>query len=126
MPLLTDALASLQCEIVAEYADGDDWIVVGQVDDLHIPPITARLLLFAGAYEHMLPRTRGGSERGVASPGVGQPGLRPRSSMSSRTTQDQEMTRAAALPQADASSLVDAEELEARVKEMYGQIAREE
>src|SRR5258706_14469837 len=30
------------------------------------------------------------------------------------------------LPQADASSLVDAEELEARVKEMYGQVAREE
>ena len=46
--------------------------------------------------------------------------------MSSRATQDQGMTRAEALPQADASSLVDAEELEARVKEMYGQVAREE
>jgi SAM-dependent methyltransferase len=30
------------------------------------------------------------------------------------------------LPQADASGLVDADELEARVKEMYGQVAREE
>jgi SAM-dependent methyltransferase len=36
------------------------------------------------------------------------------------------LTRADALPQADASSLVDATELEARVKEMYGQVAREE
>jgi arsenite methyltransferase len=47
--------------------------------------------------------------------------------MTSRTTaQDQEMARAEALPQADASSLVDAGELEAKVKEMYGQVAREE
>jgi arsenite methyltransferase len=47
--------------------------------------------------------------------------------MSSRTTaQNEEMTRAESLPQADASSLVDAEELEAKVKEMYGQVAREE
>jgi arsenite methyltransferase len=37
-----------------------------------------------------------------------------------------EMAQAAALPQADASSLIDAEELEAKVKEMYGQVAREE
>jgi ubiquinone/menaquinone biosynthesis C-methylase UbiE len=36
------------------------------------------------------------------------------------------MTRAELLPQADASLLVDAWELEARVKEMYGQVAREE
>jgi ubiquinone/menaquinone biosynthesis C-methylase UbiE len=38
----------------------------------------------------------------------------------------EEMARAAALPQADASSLVDAGELEAKVKEMYGHVAREE
>jgi arsenite methyltransferase len=37
-----------------------------------------------------------------------------------------ESTRAEALPQADASSLVDAERLEAEVKEMYRQVAREE
>jgi arsenite methyltransferase len=47
--------------------------------------------------------------------------------MSSRTAaQDAEMARAEALPQADASSLVDAGELEAKVREMYGQVAREE
>jgi SAM-dependent methyltransferase len=46
--------------------------------------------------------------------------------MSSRITQDEEMTRAELLPQADASLLVDAWELEARVQEMYGQVAREE
>jgi arsenite methyltransferase len=37
-----------------------------------------------------------------------------------------EMAQAAALPQADASSLIDADQLEAKVKEMYGQVAREE
>jgi arsenite methyltransferase len=37
-----------------------------------------------------------------------------------------EMTHAATLPQADASSLVDADELEAKVREMYGQVARED
>ncbi len=42
------------------------------------------------------------------------------------TAQNDEMARAAALPQADASTLVDAGELEAKVKEMYGQVAREE
>ena len=36
------------------------------------------------------------------------------------------MIRAEALPQADASSLVDAGELEAKVKAMYGHVAREE
>jgi arsenite methyltransferase len=47
--------------------------------------------------------------------------------MTSRSTaQDPEMARAGTLPQADASSLVDAEELESKVKEMYGQVAREE
>jgi arsenite methyltransferase len=44
---------------------------------------------------------------------------------SKTTAQHQEMA-AEALPQADASSLVDAGELEAKVKEMYGQVAREE
>ena len=46
VPLLTDALASLECEIVAEHPAGDHWIVVGRVDDLRISPHqrTARLL----------------------------------------------------------------------------------
>jgi 3-hydroxy-9,10-secoandrosta-1,3,5(10)-triene-9,17-dione monooxygenase reductase component len=34
IPLLTDALASLECEIVAEHPAGDHWIVVGRVDNL--------------------------------------------------------------------------------------------
>jgi arsenite methyltransferase len=46
--------------------------------------------------------------------------------MSSRTDADTEMFRAESLPQADASSLVDADELEAKVKDMYGRVAREE
>ena len=46
--------------------------------------------------------------------------------MNPRTTPDDEMVQAEALPQADASSLVDAEQLEAEVKEMYRHVAREE
>jgi arsenite methyltransferase len=46
--------------------------------------------------------------------------------MSSRSTPQEEMARAETLPQADASALVDAGELAAKVKEMYGQVAREE
>src|SRR2546421_6603987 len=47
--------------------------------------------------------------------------------MSSRTTgAKDEMSQAEALPQLDASSLVDAERLEAEVKDMYRQVAREE
>jgi flavin reductase (DIM6/NTAB) family NADH-FMN oxidoreductase RutF len=47
--LLTDALATLECEIVAEHPAGDHWIVVGRVDDLRIPPIEDPLIFFAGA-----------------------------------------------------------------------------
>ncbi len=36
VPLLTDALATIECEIVAEHPTGDHWIVVGQVDVLQI------------------------------------------------------------------------------------------
>jgi SAM-dependent methyltransferase len=39
---------------------------------------------------------------------------------------DEEMAQAEALPQADASSLVDSEQLESEVKEMYRHVAREE
>jgi len=42
------------------------------------------------------------------------------------TPPDDEMVQAESLPQADASSLVDAERLEAEVKEMYRHVAREE
>ncbi len=50
VPLLTDALASLECEIVAEHPAGDHWIVVGLVDDLHIAAIKEPHLFFAGAF----------------------------------------------------------------------------
>ena len=42
------------------------------------------------------------------------------------TTPQEEMQQAEALPQLDASSLVDAERLEAEVKDMYRHVAREE
>jgi 3-hydroxy-9,10-secoandrosta-1,3,5(10)-triene-9,17-dione monooxygenase reductase component len=50
VPLLTDALATLECEIVAEHPTGDHWIVVGRIDALHIPPIKDPLIFFAGAF----------------------------------------------------------------------------
>jgi 3-hydroxy-9,10-secoandrosta-1,3,5(10)-triene-9,17-dione monooxygenase reductase component len=50
VPLLTDALASLECEIVAEHPTGDHWIVVARVDDLHLSSITDPLVFFAGAF----------------------------------------------------------------------------
>ncbi len=49
-PMLTDALASLECRIVAEYPTGDHWIVVGRVDNLHTLPIKDPLVFFAGAF----------------------------------------------------------------------------
>lgn len=58
VPLLTDALASLECQIVAEYPAGDHSIVVGQVDDLRIPPITDPLVFFAGAFGDLQQRSQ--------------------------------------------------------------------
>jgi flavin reductase (DIM6/NTAB) family NADH-FMN oxidoreductase RutF len=50
VPLLTDALASLECEIVAEHPTGDHWIVVGQVHKLCVSPSADPLAFFAGAF----------------------------------------------------------------------------
>jgi 3-hydroxy-9,10-secoandrosta-1,3,5(10)-triene-9,17-dione monooxygenase reductase component len=50
VPLVTDALASLECEIVAEHPAGDHWIVVGRVDEVRISPSTDPLVFFAGAF----------------------------------------------------------------------------
>jgi 3-hydroxy-9,10-secoandrosta-1,3,5(10)-triene-9,17-dione monooxygenase reductase component len=50
VPLLSDAIASLECQIVAEHRAGDHWIVVGHVDDLHFSPNDDPLVLFAGAF----------------------------------------------------------------------------
>jgi 3-hydroxy-9,10-secoandrosta-1,3,5(10)-triene-9,17-dione monooxygenase reductase component len=38
-PLITDALAILECQIVAEHPAGDHWIIVGRVDHLRAAPI---------------------------------------------------------------------------------------
>ena len=46
--------------------------------------------------------------------------------MPAPTTPEEEMALAENLPQADASSLVDRQELEAQVQEMYRQVARGE
>jgi flavin reductase (DIM6/NTAB) family NADH-FMN oxidoreductase RutF len=50
VPLLADALASLECETVAEHLAGDHWIVVGRVDDLRVRTIDEPLVFFAGSY----------------------------------------------------------------------------
>ena len=57
VPLLTDALATLECEIVAEHPTGDHWIVVARVDDLRIPPIKDPLIFFGGAFHALKQRT---------------------------------------------------------------------
>ena len=49
-PLVTDALATLECEIVAEHPAGDHWIVVGRVDHLRTTLIKDPLIFFAGEY----------------------------------------------------------------------------
>jgi 3-hydroxy-9,10-secoandrosta-1,3,5(10)-triene-9,17-dione monooxygenase reductase component len=50
VPLVTDALASFECEIVAEHPAGDHWIVVGQVENLRITSVEHPLIFFAGAF----------------------------------------------------------------------------
>ena len=49
-PLLTDALAALECDTVAEHAAGDHWIVVGQVESIRISPVDDPLVFFVGAF----------------------------------------------------------------------------
>ena len=49
-PLLKDALATLECRIVAEHPAGDHWIVIGQVDAWRVPRIAEPLVFFAGAF----------------------------------------------------------------------------
>jgi flavin reductase (DIM6/NTAB) family NADH-FMN oxidoreductase RutF len=50
VPLLTDALATLECETVAEHRAGDHWIVVGRVSHTHTSPLKDPLVFFAGAF----------------------------------------------------------------------------
>jgi flavin reductase (DIM6/NTAB) family NADH-FMN oxidoreductase RutF len=49
-PLVTGALATLECEIVAEHAAGDHWIVVGLVDGLRTRSVGPPLVFFAGGF----------------------------------------------------------------------------
>jgi flavin reductase (DIM6/NTAB) family NADH-FMN oxidoreductase RutF len=69
-PLLTDALASFECEIVAEHPAGDHWIVVGRVTDVLVAPVEEPLVFFAGAFGTARPRRR---PRGVAASGASTP-----------------------------------------------------
>jgi flavin reductase (DIM6/NTAB) family NADH-FMN oxidoreductase RutF len=49
-PLIADALATLECEIVAEHSAGDHWIVVGRVDHASVTPAGEPLVFFSGAF----------------------------------------------------------------------------
>ncbi|HET7048007.1 MAG TPA: flavin reductase family protein [Solirubrobacteraceae bacterium] len=50
VPLLAGALAALECEIVAEHAAGDHWIVVGRVEGLRRRTVGQPLVFFDGAF----------------------------------------------------------------------------
>jgi 3-hydroxy-9,10-secoandrosta-1,3,5(10)-triene-9,17-dione monooxygenase reductase component len=59
VPLLSDALASFECEIVAEHPAGDHWIVVGRIDNWRTTPIKDPLVFFGGALRTIAPDRRG-------------------------------------------------------------------
>ena len=50
VPLVTDALASLECEIVAQHPAGDHWIVVGRVERLRTSAAQEPLVFFGGEF----------------------------------------------------------------------------
>jgi 3-hydroxy-9,10-secoandrosta-1,3,5(10)-triene-9,17-dione monooxygenase reductase component len=50
VPLLTDALAALECETVAEHPAGDHSIVIGRVEALRTSGIHEPLLFYAGTF----------------------------------------------------------------------------
>jgi 3-hydroxy-9,10-secoandrosta-1,3,5(10)-triene-9,17-dione monooxygenase reductase component len=54
VPLLSHALAWLECEIVAEHRAGDHWIVIAGVDRLRLFAAEDPLVFFAGAYRHLV------------------------------------------------------------------------
>jgi len=53
-PLLADAMATLECEIVAEHSAGDHWIVVGRVEHACVAPADEPLVFFSGAFSTVL------------------------------------------------------------------------
>jgi 3-hydroxy-9,10-secoandrosta-1,3,5(10)-triene-9,17-dione monooxygenase reductase component len=52
-PLLTDALAAFECELVAEHLAGDHWIVVGRLDDVRTSRINDPLVFFASRFRSL-------------------------------------------------------------------------
>ena len=48
--VLRDALASIECDLAAEHAAGDHWIVVGHVRRLRVAPDARPLVYFAGRF----------------------------------------------------------------------------
>jgi len=56
-PLLADALASFECEVVAEHVAGDHWIVVGRVAHLTgLAPPREPLVFFDGTFSGLAAR----------------------------------------------------------------------
>ena len=51
-PLLTSAIASLDCEVVAAHEAGDHWIFVGQVEQV-VRRAGEPLVYFGGAYQRI-------------------------------------------------------------------------
>ncbi|MGZ8649228.1 MAG: flavin reductase family protein [Solirubrobacteraceae bacterium] len=62
-PALADALAVLECEIDAEHAAGDHWIVVGRVRELRLPADHPPLVYWAGAFGDFDHHERSGRQR---------------------------------------------------------------
>ena len=54
---LRDALATLECEIVAEHPAGDHWVVLGRIDNLRTSPGKDPLVFFAGAFHPLRQQT---------------------------------------------------------------------
>ena len=54
--VLRDALASIECDLEAEHAAGDHWIVVGRVRGLQLSSDAQPLVYFAGGFGGFQPR----------------------------------------------------------------------
>ena len=48
--VLRDALATIECDLAAEHAAGDHWIVIGRVRELRLSSDTQPLVYFAGRF----------------------------------------------------------------------------
>ena len=53
VPLLTNALACLECEIAAEHPAGDHWIVIGDIRHHHIAGAEEPLIFYASAFRSL-------------------------------------------------------------------------